>query len=239
MKYNKLVRDKIPEIIKKDNKNPVFHTANETEYKIKLYEKLSEETEELKKSHSKEELADVLEVIDSIIKLEKFSKEEITKLKQNKLKQRGSFKKRIILDEVNNFTDHAAIIIKNKDNKILFIKRSMNKKTLPGVYSFPSGTKKENETINQTAIREAKEELDLNLKIIKTIATQKLPEFNVRLNFILSEVTNQIPKIIATDEIDSYIWMTFEEFFNIYSDDNIGHGLVWLRKNPDVYTGIL
>ncbi len=43
--------------------------------------------------------------------------------------------------------EHIALVIKNRNNDILFIKRSMNKKTLPGAWSFPSGTVEEGEHI--------------------------------------------------------------------------------------------
>lgn len=100
MKYNKLVRDKIPEIIRKDGKIPIVHKASEEEYRLKLKEKLKEEVAEFLKEESKEELADVLEVIDSICDFKNIDKKELEEIKLKKKKERGDFKNRIILDEV-------------------------------------------------------------------------------------------------------------------------------------------
>ena len=100
MRYNKLVRDKIPNIIKKDGKIPVTHIASDEEFKTKLYEKLKEETDEFLKNPSNEELADILEVIDSICKQNKIEKDELETVKKQKSKERGGFKDKIILDEV-------------------------------------------------------------------------------------------------------------------------------------------
>lgn len=99
MKYNKLVRDKIPEYIRSRGGNPISHVANEEEYWQKLKEKLSEEFEEFKKDESKEEFADLLEVIDAIADYKNFNKKEITAIRAKKVSERGAFKDRIILDE--------------------------------------------------------------------------------------------------------------------------------------------
>ena len=99
MKYNKLVRDKIPEYIRKKGGKPVIHVANEAEYWQKLQEKLTEEIEEFKKDPNIEEFADLLEVIDAIADYKKFDRNEVTKARENKAAERGKFKDRIILDE--------------------------------------------------------------------------------------------------------------------------------------------
>ncbi len=95
----KLVRDKIPEIIRKDGKIPVVYKASEEEYGLKLREKLKEEVAEFLKEESKEELADILEVIDSICDFKNFNKEELEDIKIKKKNERGGFRDRIIWDE--------------------------------------------------------------------------------------------------------------------------------------------
>ncbi len=99
MKYDKLVRDGIPEIIKGKGIEPVIHVATEEEYRQKLKEKLLEEVNEFNESESPEEVADVLEVIDAIIEFKGFKREDVEAIKAKKAEERGGFRKRIILDE--------------------------------------------------------------------------------------------------------------------------------------------
>jgi predicted house-cleaning noncanonical NTP pyrophosphatase (MazG superfamily) len=102
MKYNKLVRDKIPKIIKESGKSPIIHVANEEEYWKKLKEKLTEEVNEFLNESNDDELSDVLEVIDAICKFKKFNKKRIDEIKKQKAEKRGGFDNKIILDEVND-----------------------------------------------------------------------------------------------------------------------------------------
>ena len=99
MKYNKLVRDKIPEYILKKGGNPITHIADDIEYWQKLKEKLIEEMEEFKKDENIEEFADLLEVIDAIADYKKFDRDEVEKARSKKAAERGRFKDKIILDE--------------------------------------------------------------------------------------------------------------------------------------------
>ena len=98
----KLVRDKIPEIIKSRWEDPDFYIANDLEYKIELFKKLLEESLEVKKSNNKEELieelADVIEVINSICKNSWISMEDIEKARLKKLDERWWFDDKIILE---------------------------------------------------------------------------------------------------------------------------------------------
>lgn len=99
MKYNKLVRDNIPEIIESKGEQAVTHIATDAEYWEKLKEKLVEEVKEFSEAESIEELADVLEVLDAIVAYKKFAPEDIEKTKSGKAQKRGKFDKRIILEE--------------------------------------------------------------------------------------------------------------------------------------------
>jgi len=99
MKYNKLVRDKIPEIIKNKGAVPITHIADDNEYWQKLKEKLQEEVDEFLKDGTEEELADILEVIYAICDFKKIDKEKLELLRIKKAEERGGFKDKIILDE--------------------------------------------------------------------------------------------------------------------------------------------
>lgn len=99
MQYNKLVRDKIPQIIKDKGENPIVHIASDEEYQQKLNEKLREEVDEFLKDDNKEELADILEVIYAICEFRGIGKSEIENIRQEKFEKRGGFKDKIILEE--------------------------------------------------------------------------------------------------------------------------------------------
>ena len=99
MRYNKLVRDKIPEIIKNKGAIPITHIASDEEYWQKLKEKLQEEVNEFTKEGNDEEIADILEVIYTIRDYKKIDKNELELLRKKKAEERGGFKNKIILDE--------------------------------------------------------------------------------------------------------------------------------------------
>ncbi len=99
MKYDKLVRDKIPEIIKSKGGVAITHIANDAEYWQKLKEKLQEEVSEFIEAQNIEEMADILEVIDAIFICKNFNEQELKKVKENKARERGRFDNKIILEE--------------------------------------------------------------------------------------------------------------------------------------------
>ena len=99
MKYNKLVRDKIPEIIVGEGGKAITHVANEQEYWRKLKKKLQEEVDEFMDAETAEEMADILEVVDAICEYKKLDKAKLRELQRNKASKRGKFSKHIILEE--------------------------------------------------------------------------------------------------------------------------------------------
>ena len=82
--YNKLVRDKIVENIKISGRNPSYRIMDNEEYLKELNKKLLEEAHEFVEENSIEELADVFEVIESIIKIKNINIEEVRKYQQIK-----------------------------------------------------------------------------------------------------------------------------------------------------------
>ncbi|MFA5936162.1 MAG: nucleoside triphosphate pyrophosphohydrolase [Patescibacteria group bacterium] len=95
---SKLVRDKIPSIIRAEGREPVTHIADEAEYRQRLKEKLQEEVDEFLEAENVEEMADVLEILDAVAEFKGFDREEIKKVRERKADERGIFKNRIILD---------------------------------------------------------------------------------------------------------------------------------------------
>jgi predicted house-cleaning noncanonical NTP pyrophosphatase (MazG superfamily) len=98
---NKLVRDKIPEIIKSQGKKCETSILSDSTYKEALLEKLLEEVDEIKeasdKEHKTEEIADLLEVLYTYMDVLDISMEDVEKLRQKKRKKRGGFLKKIFL----------------------------------------------------------------------------------------------------------------------------------------------
>ncbi len=93
--YNKLVRDKIPEILDKKGIYYEKRIASPEEYKAELIKKLGEEIEEFLEVGDPEELADVVEVVEALKKLHEYS--DVESIRQKKLEERGGFDKKIIL----------------------------------------------------------------------------------------------------------------------------------------------
>ena len=98
--YNKLVRDRIPEIIEADSKRCVCETLSQDQYIAMLDAKLNEELEEYQQSKSLEELADLLEVMGAVVRARGYSWEQLTDIRKKKKEERGGFEKRILLKEV-------------------------------------------------------------------------------------------------------------------------------------------
>lgn len=98
--HEKLVRDNIPKIIEKSGKKSIIEIMENEEYIKELNKKLIEETEEYLEEESIEEIADILEVIHSILKVKGITLEEVEKIRKDKKKERGGFDKKIKLIKV-------------------------------------------------------------------------------------------------------------------------------------------
>lgn len=98
-KFNKLVRDRIPEIITANGETPHIHIIdNDQEYLQALLQKDIEEGRELAQDPNLEELADKLEVIYAITKARGYTLEQLEHTRAEKAKKRGGFDKRIFLE---------------------------------------------------------------------------------------------------------------------------------------------
>lgn len=100
-RYDKLVRDRIPELIQAQGKKVVWRILTEEEHLVKLEEKLYEEVEEYQEDKSLEEMADVLEVLYSICSARGYTAAELEAEREKKAKNRGGFKDRIFLEYVD------------------------------------------------------------------------------------------------------------------------------------------
>lgn len=97
--YNKLVRDRIPEIIKSEGRNVKVKILDDEEYRSELNKKLQEEVKEYIEDNNVEELADIVEVIYGILNSMDVSIEEFEKVRKDKAEKRGAFKEKIFLQE--------------------------------------------------------------------------------------------------------------------------------------------
>ena len=96
--YNKLVRDKIVEIIEADGRTPKFRILGDEEFRKELNKKLQEEVNEYLEDNNVEELADIVEVIYGILDSMSVSKDEFEKVRLGKREKRGGFEKKIFLE---------------------------------------------------------------------------------------------------------------------------------------------
>lgn len=100
MKYNKLVRDRIPEIIEASGKSCVTEILSDEAYLRMVDAKLDEELAEYHSDQTIEELADLLEVIYAAAMARGYTLEQLEVVRAEKAAKRGAFAKKILLKEV-------------------------------------------------------------------------------------------------------------------------------------------
>lgn len=97
--YNKLVRDKIPNIIRAEGRCVKTRILTDEEYRCELNKKLQEEIKEYLDDNNIEELADIVEVVYGILNSMDVSVEEFELIRAGKAEKRGAFKERVFLEE--------------------------------------------------------------------------------------------------------------------------------------------
>ena len=100
--HNKLVRDRIPEIIEGSGKTCVTRILPQEEYLAALDAKLTEELAEYQADKSMEELADLLEVMMAVAEARGHSFTEVEAIRRAKAEKRGGFRERIFLESVTD-----------------------------------------------------------------------------------------------------------------------------------------
>lgn len=95
--YNKLVRDKIPQMIEDQGEKPHVRILDQEEYLLELERKLDEEVREYHRDKNAEELADILEVVLALGKAIGCEEGELAEIYRRKHEARGGFAERIFL----------------------------------------------------------------------------------------------------------------------------------------------
>ena len=97
--YDKLIRDKIPEIIQESGRRCVVELLSDEDFLLYLNRKLLEEVNEYLESNDVEELADLEEVLRAILKAKGVDYDAFDQLRLEKVEKRGAFDKKLLLKE--------------------------------------------------------------------------------------------------------------------------------------------
>lgn len=100
IRFHKLVRDLIPEIIEADGKTCIYETLPDADYLCMVDAKLDEELAEYHQDQNIEELADLLEVLYAATKARGYTLEQLETVRAEKAAKRGAFEKKLLLKEV-------------------------------------------------------------------------------------------------------------------------------------------
>lgn len=130
--------------------------------------------------------------------------------------------------------NNSALIV-NPKNQILIIKRSDNDDSMPGVWELPSGGIEENESIEESVLREVKEEVGIVLDSCGELVDTEKYQFTNKKG-VLKEVTeytflvkvNDIPEVILSTEHSNYAWANYNELLNFFNDED---DLIYRRIN--------
>jgi predicted house-cleaning noncanonical NTP pyrophosphatase (MazG superfamily) len=105
MKYDKLVRDRIPEILEQEGKHYTARMVENKEYEKYLIKKMQEETKEFQETPCLDEAADMYEVFKKILTQWDLRMTDVELVAHHKKELKGAFEYGIILEEVNEIGD--------------------------------------------------------------------------------------------------------------------------------------
>src|SRR2546421_2867132 len=107
--FNKIVRDKIPEIIQSEGRSVEIKTLNDEEALVYLKKKLSEEVDEFLLSQSLQELADIMEVVRALASALGSSASSVEKIRREKCVRNGAFARKILLLSAGLAAKHGGV----------------------------------------------------------------------------------------------------------------------------------
>lgn len=109
-------------------------------------------------------------------------------------------------------------VIRNQDGKYLVLKRSEHEIAFPGMYTFPGGKVEDNDTVEETLVKEAREEANLQLKpgkiLLKDKSFVRPDEQTVKVFSYLCEVED-VSGLKISDDFTDYKWITLGDLKNI------------------------
>lgn len=116
-------------------------------------------------------------------------------------------------------------ILINK-GRILLLKRSATESVYPNMWELPSGKKESGETVQQTMVREFKEETGLKVSCLEpisvfdyTLKKGELIKETTQINFLV-KLTNNQAKIKLSSEHDEFGWFNLQDLKNLYISKN-------------------
>lgn len=225
--YPKLVRDRIPELIRRNGGAPQTRRLSDEEFAAALARKLVEEAEEFAATPTAEELADVLEVVYALAGRIGISIDQVETIRRAKAAERGTFDKRLLLESVSSPSQPpedvqptpaellnvgrvalgAAAAIFDEDGRILLVRHSYGRLN----WELPGGVAQSGESPEQTAVREVAEETGLMVvpQRVTGIYSEPGHRLGASMHFVLRcrrEPGDAEPRI-ASDEIIDLAWV--------------------------------
>ncbi|MBQ6240109.1 MAG: nucleoside triphosphate pyrophosphohydrolase [Firmicutes bacterium] len=95
-----LVRDRIPEILRREGNFPMTRTLDDEEYLYQLHVSLKHAIEVYMSQRSVADLSDVLEIIEAIAEMRGVTDEEIVKIRNYRAMTFGTYHNRLFLEKM-------------------------------------------------------------------------------------------------------------------------------------------